>query len=318
MTAPSHLRRRVDSILREQRKPSRGLTWTGWAAVTLCGIPVVLGAGGVELAAPPPFLQLAMPAWKTPVPPVLVAQGRPAPPSAKPAPRQEFEVASIRPCEGGGWRDDFSPGRITVNCSTLKGLVQRAYDLYGDDPFLRHMHMYLPIEGGQDWTNSELFNIIAKAEGSATKETTNGPMLQALLEDRFKLKLHRETRQVQVYELTVSKGGLKLQKAQDSGCVPYVMDSIPPAGKHFCDREWLSGGRGNATISFQGASMKTLAKDLSFRLGARSSTKPGSQSYSISIWNSWLTNRHPRSTRILNSRTRAARRSLPRSRNSSG
>ena len=34
-----------------------------------------------------------------------------------------------------------------------------------------------------------------------------GPMLQDVLEDRFKLKVHRETRQVPVYELVVAKGG---------------------------------------------------------------------------------------------------------------
>jgi uncharacterized protein (TIGR03435 family) len=37
-----------------------------------------------------------------------------------------------------------------------------------------------------------------------------GPMLQALLEDRFKLNIRRETREIPVYELTVAKKGFKL------------------------------------------------------------------------------------------------------------
>ncbi len=53
-------------------------------------------------------------------------------------------------------------------------------------------------------------------------------MLQALLEDRFKLRVHRETREVSVYALTVAKGGPKLQPFKEDSCIPY--DSMrPPA-----------------------------------------------------------------------------------------
>jgi uncharacterized protein (TIGR03435 family) len=40
-----------------------------------------------------------------------------------------------------------------------------------------------------------------------------GPMLRALLEDRFALKIRRETREMPVYLLTVAKGGFKLQQS---------------------------------------------------------------------------------------------------------
>ena len=56
MAAGSHLRQRVESILKDGREPSRGLRRTGWAAIALCGIPVVLCAGTVEFAAPLPLL----------------------------------------------------------------------------------------------------------------------------------------------------------------------------------------------------------------------------------------------------------------------
>jgi hypothetical protein len=81
MAASSHLRQRIDSILKEAREPSRGLRWTGWAAVALCGIPVVLCAGTVEFTAPPPLLQLAMPRLAAPSPPVLLAQIQTPPPA---------------------------------------------------------------------------------------------------------------------------------------------------------------------------------------------------------------------------------------------
>lgn len=55
-----------------------------------------------------------------------------------------------------------------------------------------------------------------------------GPMLQALFEDRLKLKIHRETRPVPVYDLTVNKGGLKVQRLEDSTCVAFDSALLPP------------------------------------------------------------------------------------------
>src|SRR5215475_10292985 len=53
--------------------------------------------------------------------------------------------------------------------------------------------------------NPGCYSITAKAEGIASDVM----MLKALLEDRFKLKTHRETKEVPIYELTVAKDGLK-------------------------------------------------------------------------------------------------------------
>ena len=47
-----------------------------------------------------------------------------------------------------------------------------------------------------------------------------GPMLRAVLEDRFRLKVHWEAREVPVYELTVAKSGAKLRAAKEGDCVP--------------------------------------------------------------------------------------------------
>ncbi len=54
-------------------------------------------------------------------------------------------------------------------------------------------------------------------------------MLQALLEDRFKLKVHRQTREATVYALTVAKGDPKLQPFKEGSCIPADLDhSLPP------------------------------------------------------------------------------------------
>ena len=72
---------------------------------------------------------------------------------------------------------------------------------------------------GPDWLDTDQWDIEAKApEGTAPARNnpinvavpdTIALMLQNLLEDRFKLRAHRETRELPVYELTVSKGGAK-------------------------------------------------------------------------------------------------------------
>jgi uncharacterized protein (TIGR03435 family) len=59
-------------------------------------------------------------------------------------------------------------------------------------------------------------------------------MMQVLLEDRFKLKMHRETREVPVYELTVDKGGPRLKPKQEGSCIVVDHDHPPPGpGERF-------------------------------------------------------------------------------------
>ena len=68
-----------------------------------------------------------------------------------------------------------------------------------------------PIERAPAWISSDLYTIDAKAEGAPGQPAMLGPMMQSLLEDRFHLKLHRETRSGPAYELTVAKGGSRLR-----------------------------------------------------------------------------------------------------------
>jgi bla regulator protein BlaR1 len=133
---------------------------------------------------------------------------------AQPAPRPSFEVASVKPADTNDqlFFIGFQPGgRFTANAN-LKMVIGAAYDVRNHQ-----------ISGGPSWIESAKFEIEAKAENGA--DFAPGPngagqerlMLQSLLEERFKLALHRETKEEPVYELTVGKGGPKLKEVADPG-----------------------------------------------------------------------------------------------------
>lgn len=72
---------------------------------------------------------------------------------------------------------------------------------------------------GPSWIEADHYDVEAKVPPGTTKEQVN-VMLQNLLAERFNLIVHRETRELSVYELVVGKGGSKLK--------PYVEDPNPP------------------------------------------------------------------------------------------
>ena len=142
----------------------------------------------------------------------------------------KFEVASIRRnlnCGNRrGGRTPGSPGRVTQECMTIAGLVMTAYGVWVNG--VTYSSRVPDVTGGPDWIRSETYDIVAKAEGDAPFPQMAGPMLQALLEDRFKLKIHRETKEVPVYFLSVAKDGHKLQPTREGSCVP-IDSNRPPA-----------------------------------------------------------------------------------------
>jgi uncharacterized protein (TIGR03435 family) len=139
--------------------------------------------------------------------------------SAQPATAStpKFEVASIRPCaqDQPSPLAAASPGRYSSGCRTLPSLIYTAYMLFANG------HLNRPglpgFEGGPSWINSDRFVIDAKAENNTSLEMMQGPMLQALLEDRFQLKVHRETREVPAYALVV-KNEAKLRQHEERSC----------------------------------------------------------------------------------------------------
>jgi uncharacterized protein (TIGR03435 family) len=87
--------------------------------------------------------------------------------------------------------------------------------------------------------------------------------MRALLEDRFRLRVHHETQEAPVYELTTAKGGPKLAAAKDAGCAVFDIDHPePPAGTNLCGVMIRSRRPGAAPVAFYGATMADLARGL--------------------------------------------------------
>lgn len=137
--------------------------------------------------------------------------------------RAQFEVASVKPnTSGNGWVAIHPPvgGRFTATNARLKMLAGLAYKMTN-----------FQISGGPGWADSEGFDIEAKASDSKLTIEEMRPMLQSLLEDRFQLKVRRETKEVPVYALTLPKGTSKLPEAREGGCTDIPADKpLPPPG----------------------------------------------------------------------------------------
>src|SRR5205807_7517580 len=79
---------------------------------------------------------------------------------------------------------------------------------------------------GPAWLETERFDIIAKIPEDAARDQIS-QMFQALLADRFKLKLHREKKERPVYALVAGKNGPKIEKVESTGGL-----SINRSGTH--------------------------------------------------------------------------------------
>jgi uncharacterized protein (TIGR03435 family) len=163
----------------------------------------------------------------------LLLQGQPAIP--------KWDVVSVKKCTAASARrGDSSPGRLSIGCGCLAGtdntgIIQVAYNRYARGYFTSSRVM--PIEGVPEWVHEESFDIEAKTEGHPNITMMQGPMMQQILEDRFKLKIRRETRQGPVYELTLGKDSSRLKPFQPGRCRPNPAGrpSAPLAdGERYC------------------------------------------------------------------------------------
>lgn len=123
-----------------------------------------------------------------------------------------FEVASVKPEPWTGQGGIFIMVRgntLTAEHIDLCGLVEFAYGLRN-----------IQLSGGPAWARhgvldaSVLYQVIAKAAGDPPPPTDQFRlMLQGLLADRFKLKVHHINKDLPVYNLVVAKSGLKLKES---------------------------------------------------------------------------------------------------------
>ena len=196
------------------KAPSRQLSVPAVSVETVDAAPI-------QAQPKPPVFE--EPPGKNRIAPTVVAQQRkPFPSTDQPAARDmpKFEVVSVKPsttCEDGGGRGgggmgrlNWSPGRLSLECATVMGLVRMAHVRYAEGTRTTFSRTAPPepnpsIEGGPSWINSARYDIDAKAEGSPDLATMGGPMMRSLLDDRFKLKIRHEIGAIPVYELAAAK-----------------------------------------------------------------------------------------------------------------
>jgi uncharacterized protein (TIGR03435 family) len=142
------------------------------------------------------------------------------------APR--FEVASVKPCaeraeplpgDRKGDERGTSPVRLHLTCQTLMSMIQWAYLNFAEarfDPLAS-----VPVSGGPTWINTERFQIDAISDSPQKSGTMNGPMLRALLEDRFHLVVRRDLKETSVYALTVAKGAAPKMRHTTGSCITF-------------------------------------------------------------------------------------------------
>jgi uncharacterized protein (TIGR03435 family) len=266
MAARHDLAARVTALLDARQR--RGPAGTRW---------VVLAGGIAALLV----------ATMSPVRIVAVAETQQA---ANAAPAARFDAATIKPCSTeeappgpargtmGGTNASFSPGRMNVPCVTLEQLIYLAYAGAGV-PMDEQLVNVVPggasddtkVRGGPAWVHSQhnKFAVEGAAAGASDRYVLVGSMLRSLLEERFKLKVHRDTEDVPMFAMTVAKSGLRLKPMQPGDCVAYDAATFDPnASKPTCGNLTMGGHGPNTVWKFNGFQLRSLAARLSSALGA--------------------------------------------------
>jgi len=170
-----------------------------------------------------------------------------------------FEVASVRPTDantGPFGMFTYPGGRLTITQQSLKAIIQEAYGVSS-----------FQVSGGPKWLDEDRYDIVAKPPSSSESSKFSPPtiktpptremllMLQALLADRFQLRLHRETKDGPAYALMVAAKGPKLTPTKNPDAFRYVGGGV------------TDDPRLPLFMSAENASMEMLASRLSDRFG---------------------------------------------------
>jgi uncharacterized protein (TIGR03435 family) len=193
----------------------------------------------------------------------LAAQTEPSGPKSGP----KFEVASVKPAAGNdlpgrsmGWRmreilppgniPTVDRGRVRIRNWTLLDVIAAAY------------RVRATRVSGPGWLSGQAFDIEAKVPEDAPQGQVN-EMLPALLEERFGLRLHRESKNQSGYALVVGKNGSKLKPADPDAGAPKDLSAE--------DLQARSKEQMTATM----AAMKEAMKNGTLRPGASHSSYKG-------------------------------------------
>jgi bla regulator protein blaR1 len=159
---------------------------------------------------------------------LLAAAGAMAPHWIAFAQRLEFEVASVKHTTNNGPFGSAprrSGDRFTMHNAQLYTVIYYAYHLRGNYQLVGDLGY-----GSDEWNS---FDIDARVGHDATDDQVR-LMAQSLLADRFDLKLHRETRELPEYLVTIAKGGPKLRPASEQPMEVRIEDRHFSQAKSTC------------------------------------------------------------------------------------
>ena len=266
------LRARVQNILRQpavRRLSAGGKLLLGAACVGMVTVPLCFG-----LAYPMrTFARLPLTAVAQAVPP--------PPPPAPPPPEQaqeagqenkapakvpDFAVTSVKPDKSGAMmvRMMFQPDGFSATNVSLKQLILLTWGINDER-----------LSGAPSWIDHANYDIEAKVDGAdvpALKGLTidqRREMVRKLLEDRFALKTHEETKELPVYALVVAKGGPKMHEAKAGDTYPNGVKG--PDGKGGAGMMWFNGKE----LTAQGVPISNLMRFLSNQTGRTVIDKTG-------------------------------------------
>ena len=191
--------------------------------------------------------------------------------------KPSFEVASIKSSDPGqrGSRAQVQPGgRVVISGVSVRDMMTLAYRVRD-----------FQITGGPSWLETDRWDIEARAEEGSFSPPTSPPdpntpdpmsiRLQSLLEDRFQLKIHHETKELPIYELSVLKGGSKIKLSEDQTFPIPGQAGSPPPQPGAVPRGGLRRNPGNITAA--AVPLSVLAMALSQQLGRPIVDKTGLQ-----------------------------------------
>jgi uncharacterized protein (TIGR03435 family) len=214
--------------------------------------------------------------------------------------------------EGFGGYFRASPGRLDVICGSVMTMVNFAYAEHGE-ALLNNSSLPTRegerIRGVPKWALAARYTIHAETDDPVENGPTMvgqgrtagrtpassllyGPMPQALLEDRFQLKLRRVVEQAPMYALTVAKGGLKLKPMKDGDCTPIEssLRRLGPGGKPYFGNVQEPSNGPNRTFLGGGITLERLARTLgNLALDKNLIDRTGITSCSTFVWNMRLT-----------------------------
>jgi uncharacterized protein (TIGR03435 family) len=125
----------------------------------------------------------------------------------------EFDAASVKRASGAGRSGTFggpgtsNPGYWNCENQTLSSLIGRAYQVKFNQVV------------GPAWLEQERYNIEARIAPGTTKQGF-ALMLQNLLQQRFKLVVRKDQKEMAVYRLVVARGGPKFAEPAPAPAEP--------------------------------------------------------------------------------------------------